>query len=287
MSACAGTPEDGPADTCGALIDSGTTLLTFPEPLYDAVLDAIETAAPGRMDELSMSETCEGEAFRALPDLQLSLGGHSITLSRDVYMMPTEVAYDGYDTFGPFIMPVTTEGIACVPMFSAMPLEATNVGPLVILGMPFLRQYATLFDRSNKSMSVARIDATGGAEEALCSGCASSDDSLVAQGSVQAESAAAVPPPRASAFQPHAVGAADQSASVRAASTAMKMENARLPWWAVDPKVRARPPPPVPIGRVRARAIRGNTNTTSAMPRHWRPPESTPMPRSAPWRLVV
>ena len=45
--------------------------------------------------------------------------------------------------------------------------ETTDLGPLAILGMPFLRQYSTLFDRDSDKMSVAKI--TWGNE--MCETC--------------------------------------------------------------------------------------------------------------------
>ena len=40
----------GPAGTCGVLVDSGTTLLTLPKRVYEAVMAGIEAACPGCLD---------------------------------------------------------------------------------------------------------------------------------------------------------------------------------------------------------------------------------------------
>jgi hypothetical protein len=72
-------------------------------------------------------------------------------------------------------------GIRCVPMLSSMD-ERTTSGALVILGMPFLREYAVYFDRSDWGMSVAQIHG-----EHVCSKCGSGlDASMAALGGLDA-----------------------------------------------------------------------------------------------------
>merc|ERR1712070_239802 len=58
--------------------------------------------------------------------------------------------------------------MGCVPLFSTID-ETTNIGPLVILGMPFLRQYGVLFNRTWESMSFARLTRDEG--HTLCGDC--------------------------------------------------------------------------------------------------------------------
>ena len=116
------------------------------------------------------------------------------------------------------------------------------------MGMPFLRQYATRFEREKvdggaASMAFARL--TSESSEALCWSCESSSNVTAKEdGTAQSQR------PRASAAL--ASGAllpehrlpvevlpplAPRSAH-RNASAVLKVESIRLPWWAVNPALR-------------------------------------------------
>jgi hypothetical protein len=164
MSGDSGTPEaismnacrPGPGGTCGVIIDSGTTLLTFPPTLLTAVRATIDVLCPKCLRHLEEQETCEGNHYNRLPVLNLTLGGIHVTLEPRIYMSPMEVTLAGITKMGPFTFPFTVPGVRCVPLFSSVE-QLTNIGPLIIMGMPFLRVYATLFNRSSESMSFAQL----------------------------------------------------------------------------------------------------------------------------------
>jgi hypothetical protein len=53
-------------------------------------------------------------------------------------------------------VPWYTPGVRCIPLLSTID-EQTTYGPMVILGMPFLRHYSVYFNRTTWDMSVAEI----------------------------------------------------------------------------------------------------------------------------------
>ena len=81
--------------------------------------------------------------------------------------LPTyQVTLEGVARIGSFYMPFTTPGIRCVPLFTSSD-SVTDIGPMVILGMPFLREYVTRFDRTSESMAFARLR-----DNSICNACA-------------------------------------------------------------------------------------------------------------------
>lgn len=207
-------------------------------------------------------------------------------------MAPMAVTLQGVARMGPFVLPFTVPGVRCVPLFSSIS-QTTNIGPLVILGMPFFRQYATLFNRTSQSMAFAEISADEG--RTLCAaGCNSTlgawladyeqnhpadagDDAAhdtrgasnehLARPSTPrtaAAAAAADTPPRpmhaaASSLQPEQLSdgsSAPRSAAApagAATSDVLRLEDVRWPWWAVDPAQR----PPSAAGTSHAQRVDG------------------------------
>lgn len=145
---------------CAAIVDSGTTLLTFPTDVYHRLLAEVEAGCTNQtncLQHLEESDKCVGPYYEALPDLTIAVGGQSLTLPKEIYMGAVDVDVPGQ-----------VQGVACLPLFDTMD-EQTQHGPLLILGMPFLRAYATRFDRTTGGMAVAQVPA--GAD--LCNQCAS------------------------------------------------------------------------------------------------------------------
>ena len=103
---------------CGAIIDSGTTLLTLPQQVYDSVMGAIDAHCPleSCLNTIATRETCDGQHFDALPALELELGGRSLSLLPSAYMAPVDVSIPAYARLGPFYFATYVEGIRCVPL---------------------------------------------------------------------------------------------------------------------------------------------------------------------------
>ena len=165
---------------CAAIIDSGTSLITLPTSVMEDVTNAINKnckgteAKGGCLAELQQLETCAGAHYDALPHLVLHMGGQALELPKEVYMGVVDVNVPTVQRVRlaknvVVEVPAYEQGVRCVPLWSATD-SMTDKGPLLILGLPFLRAYATKFDRSTGGMSVAPL--TYGS--AVCQGCTSS-----------------------------------------------------------------------------------------------------------------
>ena len=145
--------------SCRAILDTGTSLLTFPKALHAALLLEIEMGCKETdcLLKLQQQETCNCTAMASLPDIQLTIGNQPVSLSPSTYMgeMMVRTTKD-LGKMGPFEIIAKGVGKRCIPLFSAMDSQ-TNLGYLVILGMPFFREYAVRFDRPGRGMSVAKI----------------------------------------------------------------------------------------------------------------------------------
>ena len=66
-----------------AVPDSGTSLITFPRPLFVGMMNAIEEgcAAPNCLKNITRQEKCSGQLFDQLPTIKLTLGGVDLSLS--------------------------------------------------------------------------------------------------------------------------------------------------------------------------------------------------------------
>eukprot|EP00747_Dinoflagellata_sp_TGD_P124462 gnl/TRDRNA2_/TRDRNA2_173990_c3_seq20.p1 gnl/TRDRNA2_/TRDRNA2_173990_c3~~gnl/TRDRNA2_/TRDRNA2_173990_c3_seq20.p1 ORF type:complete len:439 (-),score=53.76 gnl/TRDRNA2_/TRDRNA2_173990_c3_seq20:72-1388(-) len=98
---------------CGAIVDSGASLITVPEVVVQQVKAAI------RVNNCSSVE--------ALPDLVFNFGGHEVSLPPDSYI-----------------------GQGCEPLLLPMDVR-TSSGPLWILGLPFFRKYYVSFVATSKN----------------------------------------------------------------------------------------------------------------------------------------
>lgn len=114
--------------SCGALIDSGTSLLTFPRSASH-ITEALKRKVKSDCSNLD-----------ELPTLFFELDGAEVVLPPKAY-----------------IFKVTEEdgSPACRGAFMKVDKES-QFGEVFILGMPFLRYYFTVFDRRNKQVHIAR-----------------------------------------------------------------------------------------------------------------------------------
>lgn len=114
--------------SCGALIDSGTSLLTFPRSASH-ITEALK--AKVKSDCSNLDE---------LPTLYFELAGAEVILPPRAYIFKVKNEEGGHHCKGAF-MKVDRE---------------SQFGEVFILGMPFLRYYFTVFDRANKKVHIAR-----------------------------------------------------------------------------------------------------------------------------------
>eukprot|EP00326_Haptolina_ericina_P028025 CAMPEP_0181179428 /NCGR_PEP_ID=MMETSP1096-20121128/6256_1 /TAXON_ID=156174 ORGANISM="Chrysochromulina ericina, Strain CCMP281" /NCGR_SAMPLE_ID=MMETSP1096 /ASSEMBLY_ACC=CAM_ASM_000453 /LENGTH=338 /DNA_ID=CAMNT_0023267779 /DNA_START=25 /DNA_END=1043 /DNA_ORIENTATION=- len=129
---------------CAAIVDSGTSLITLPTPLLTELTPLMNSV---KADCSNMHE---------LPTLYLSVNGRELKLPPQLWVMRVQdspvvkkAVYNipGYKSMA---LPFYTGQYAdeCFPAIEAMD-SMTDHGPMIILGMPFLRAYAAVFDRTN------------------------------------------------------------------------------------------------------------------------------------------
>eukprot|EP00747_Dinoflagellata_sp_TGD_P087455 gnl/TRDRNA2_/TRDRNA2_163631_c4_seq1.p1 gnl/TRDRNA2_/TRDRNA2_163631_c4~~gnl/TRDRNA2_/TRDRNA2_163631_c4_seq1.p1 ORF type:complete len:451 (+),score=101.41 gnl/TRDRNA2_/TRDRNA2_163631_c4_seq1:63-1415(+) len=101
-------------DGCQAVVDTGSSLLMAPKAII------------GKLEKMLSARVKNCNDLSALPKLGFRIGGHLLTMDPEDYM-----------DVGPK---------TC--LFTWMDAPDTGKGPLIVLGMPFLRKYYTVFDFS-------------------------------------------------------------------------------------------------------------------------------------------
>lgn len=154
-----GGPDDtdipfGCSEGCGAVVDSGTSLILVPSSAANHVLNqinALETATCGDI--------------RSFPDLSFEVGGHTFTMPPETYI--GEYYNEIPEEWRPYAqkMSLPAKFVGCELLLMTMDVM-TEHGPLWILGMPFFREFYTtfdfggdFFDSSRRRLHIARADA--------------------------------------------------------------------------------------------------------------------------------
>jgi len=135
--------------SCGAIIDSGTSLIAAP-PSASGLISALKDM---------IKPDCSN--IDSLPVLHLNVGGVPIELPPRAYvikasMLGLRIPLDPAGTWD-FIWngPTTTIVEQCTVAFMTID-KGSQFGPVWILGMPFMRYYYTVFERSTKKIHVSK-----------------------------------------------------------------------------------------------------------------------------------
>lgn len=161
----ASSMTSGQKTPCGAIPDSGTTLIMGPEKhiqeLYAQICDAWEpcsgTSVLEKVHNLHLQlSSCEG--IDSLPPLSFHLtdpSGHQVALELNGvhYVMESDRHEAGYvleNLMGASFANVTDAGTSekrrfCRPAFGTMAYDTTENGPVWILGTPFFYKYQVYF----------------------------------------------------------------------------------------------------------------------------------------------
>jgi hypothetical protein len=133
--------------SCGAIIDSGTSLIAVPSMVLDRLSPLLT----------SIKEDCSN--LHSLPSLEFSLGGHRFFLPPKAYVQRVR-QHDRQNRTSSVWDTIWAEdkkpknAVVCAPAFMVME-KSSQLGPVVILGMPFLRYYYTVFNRDAKTLQFA------------------------------------------------------------------------------------------------------------------------------------
>lgn len=140
------------ADGCGAILDSGTSLIAAPT----AALMALSMVLPPIAEDCSNLDT--------LPDLVFMINGHEMALPPEAYVLRMKgtivEAKSVWDIL--YFKPKVMKLDQCMPAFMQID-RTTQFGPLWILGMPFFRFFHTTFhidpaNRNNRTIFLAATD---------------------------------------------------------------------------------------------------------------------------------
>jgi len=135
--------------SCGAIIDSGTSLIAAPP----AALPAIR--------QLSGMVRRDCSNLHELPTLKFQLGNEAVELPPKAYVMKVKKKVAKKNSWNNVFGSEEVIEERCVPAFMTISKNSAY-GPVWILGMPFLRYYYTIFDRANKKVHIA--EATPGCQ---------------------------------------------------------------------------------------------------------------------------
>jgi hypothetical protein len=132
------------ATGCGAIIDSGTSLISAP-PSAQAVV--------ARLSSL-VKQDCSN--IHTLPVLTMKLDGVEIELPPRAYVIQNKRSVGHNSSAWDWLYPGSRydRGSECFAAFMHID-KRSQLGPVWILGMPFLRYYYTVFDRSWKKIHIA------------------------------------------------------------------------------------------------------------------------------------
>jgi len=145
----------GCSEGCGAVVDSGTSLMLVPSSVANRILNQINALE---------GATC-GD-IRSFPDLSFEVAGHTFIMPPETYI--GEYYNEIPEEWRPYArkMDLPAKFVGCELLLMTMDVM-TEHGPLWILGMPFFREYYTtfdfgmdLFDSSHRSLQIARADAS-------------------------------------------------------------------------------------------------------------------------------
>jgi hypothetical protein len=194
-------------------VDSGTSLIAVPSTMLVELAMAIG----------NVKEDCSN--VKELPSVEFTLEGQTFLLPPEMYIIRVRDDSSGLTAMemaklqnSPFgVKGLTSKlkgrgGEVCMAGFMEMD-AITNDGPMMILGVPFLRAFAAQFDRAKKTISLAQIPV--GSQK--CAGC-SAEKEVPASGSKSGAKADLLP----------FAGELTASAQLPAVS----LDKLRVPWWA-------------------------------------------------------
>jgi hypothetical protein len=127
-------------NTCSAVIDTGTSLLTAPTEAVSALRELVDAWVEkgGSCDDLS-----------GLPDLEFKLNGLNLNLPPQAYVGKLEGDYGAdIQKYMPHISFPSLSSVVdnnCELLIMSMDADS-QFGPLWIIGMPFFRKYFTSFE---------------------------------------------------------------------------------------------------------------------------------------------
>lgn len=134
---------------CGAIVDTGTSLLAVPSDVYERVYNSVQ----------DMGLDCDD--ISKYPDLVMHVGSKRLRFPPDAYMGAL-VGEPSNEVKKYLRLSSLDRPTKCELLLMDLGNEKTQFGPMTILGMPFFREYYTTFDigkgPGSRSISIAPAD---------------------------------------------------------------------------------------------------------------------------------
>jgi len=142
---------------CASIVDTGTSLFAVPTELYNGIFEWVSRL----MDKIFPDGNVDCSSLKHFPDLHMTLAGQELTFPPSSYVGKI-VGQMNQDT-GRYVRTDRIRRSSCQLLFMDIGFaELTPMGPLIILGMPFFRQYYTTFDlgsgRGDRALFVSQAD---------------------------------------------------------------------------------------------------------------------------------
>jgi len=137
---------------CGAILDSGTSLLVMPRAAAGRIVASLEANGAQCNDQLGVS---------GLPYIHFQLGKHKLSLPPEAYL---GTVVGGAPTgMKSWLSKEREKVVVCGLQLAVLTQEAeTQFGPMWIMGMPFFRRYYVNFERGSATESRAMNIAPAG-----------------------------------------------------------------------------------------------------------------------------
>jgi hypothetical protein len=135
--------ENPCAYSCGAIVDSGTSLIAAP------------TSARHIVEKIESMVKTDCSNLQQLPVLEIRLGDVLVELPPKAYVMQVQTTVQANSTVYGRLVRRTEVQNECVAAFMMIDKQS-DYGPVWILGMSFLRYYYTVFDRASKTIHIAK-----------------------------------------------------------------------------------------------------------------------------------
>lgn len=162
---------------CGAIIDTGTSLFAVPTTMYKKIYDLLKSSGQDCRDLSKFPDltlTIAGQEMRFGPDSYIGemtgSGSDEVEkyLHRNSQLDSEDEEAEGGKPHSPMVQlrqnrthGATRPRASCQLLLMDLGDEVTQLGPLMILGMPFFREYYTAFELDNegkRSLAVAPAD---------------------------------------------------------------------------------------------------------------------------------
>jgi len=135
----------GCKDGCASLVDTGTSLFAVPSEMYEHIYSAITKVLESFSSKRSHRHSSDCTDLSKYPDLVMTLGDQQLTFPPSAYLGHYVGEMD--KKVSQFIRTDRLGNSGCHLLLMDMgPTTMTPLGPMLILGMPFMREYYTTFD---------------------------------------------------------------------------------------------------------------------------------------------